>query len=245
MSSFHAAYSAGALTGAGLGAALLYVHTPSRWFLIPAAVFVLITMCALRHMVGTGDISAAPHANWVRPERGVVGLAGIALFCMLVEGAMVDWSGLYLTTSGVSIAFASVGFGAFSISMILGRLGGDLIVRAIGRRNIVIWGSLIAVAGLIPAVAVPQDAAIVFGFAAVGLGLSNTVPAVFSSSARKASTAAAGIAATATAGYAGLVVGPILIGAVAGALNLRTAISVMVAAAAIGSAIAFFNREIL
>jgi MFS family permease len=245
MSSFHAAYSVGGLAGTGLGATLLQFHTSHRWMLTPAALLAAGVVVPVRSALGTGDAASVSQALLRAPERGLAGLALVALFCMLVEGAMVDWSGLYLTMEGASAAFAAAGFAAFSLAMVAGRLAGDHVVRVAGRSRIIVGGALLAAAGLLLAVVVPRIPAIVVGFALVGVGLSNVVPAVFSASAQMGSSAAAGIAATATAGYAGLVLGPALIGAVATASNLRAGISVMAGAAVVAAATAFFSGRLV
>jgi MFS family permease len=105
---------------------------------------------------------------------------------------------------------------------------------------------LSAAAGLMLAVAIPYVPVIIGGFALVGLGLANIVPAVFSMSAHRGNTAASGIAATATAGYAGLVFGPALIGLIATFSSLRAGILVMAVAAvaaAVAGTFSIFGRQ--
>jgi MFS family permease len=230
MSSFHAAFSLGGLAGAGIGAALLYLGAPTGLLLVPASAVVLALMLTALPALGPGDRGEAGGPGLARPERALAGLAAVALFCLLAEGAMIDWSGLYLTTVGATTAGAAAGFASFSATMVVGRLLGDRIVGALGGPRVIAWGSLLAAAGLLLAVAIPQMPAIVAGYALVGLGLSNVVPAVFSAGGRLGSSPAAGIAAVATAGYAGFLVGPPLIGAVAAASSLRVGVAVIAAA---------------
>jgi MFS family permease len=237
MSSFHAAYSVGALVGAGLGAVELNFNFSHHWLLLPAGLVIAGAMAVMRNQVGAGNRGQVHNPQLCVPERGMIGLAATALFCMLVEGAMVDWSALYLSSAGASVSLSPLAFGVFSVAMIAGRIGGDAAVRRIGRAQIIIWGALAAAAGLILAVAVPSIPAIIGGFAMVGIGLSNIVPAVFSESANRGTTAASGIAVTATAGYAGLLLGPALIGVAATDWNLRVGVAIM-AVAAMAAAIA-------
>lgn len=161
----------------------------------------------------------------------VAGLAAIALLCFLVEGAMVDWSGLYLTSTGATAAAAAAGFAAFSCTMVLGRLLGDRVVRHCGSRQVIVGGAALATLGLGLAGALPATGAILAGYAMAGLGLSNVVPAIFSAAGRTGSSAAAGIAMVASLGYAGLLAGPPLIGAVAANWSLRAGVGVMAGAA--------------
>ena len=130
MSSFHAGFSIGGLAGTGFGALLLAVGVPTHWLMVPTAFIVMIlVLCASPHL-GVGENRRAGGTALQLPERRLLGLAAIVLFCFLIEGAMGDWSGLYLISAGVSTARAAAGYAAFSLTMILGRLLGDRIVQA-------------------------------------------------------------------------------------------------------------------
>jgi MFS family permease len=237
MSSFHAAFSFGGIAGAGCSAALLAMQMPTAWLLLPTAATALALILIAAPSLGPGD-HAEPAAVALRmPERTLIGLATVALFCLLVEGAVMDWSGVYLTTVGASAAGASAGFVAFSSTMVIGRLLGDRFVRMFGGRAVIVAGTLIAAAGLTVAAAIAHIAVGIAGFALVGLGLSNVVPALFSASAQRSSSAAAGIAATATAGYAGMLAGPPLIGIIASAWSLRAGIALLAVMVIIAAAI--------
>jgi MFS family permease len=227
MSSFHAAFSFGGIVGAGFGAVLLMLAIPTNLLLLPASAIALAVMLAAVPWLGRGERDQASGASLRMPESTLIGLATVALLCLLVEGAMVDWSGLYLTAVGASASAASAGFVAFSSMMVFGRLIGDHVVKAFGGQAVIVAGTLIAAGGLTLAAAIPHVAAITAGFALVGLGLSNVVPALFSASAQRGSSPSAGIAATATAGYTGMLAGPPVIGAIATGWNLRAGIAVM------------------
>jgi MFS family permease len=150
---------------------------------------------------------------------------------MLMEGAMADWCAVYLTTVvGLAPAVAASGYAAFAGSMLVGRLSGDFAVRRFGRTEIIMLGGGLAAAGVSLAVAAPSQFAAIGGFCLIGLGLSNLVPAVFSASAAMASSPALGIAMAATFGYAGLLIGPPLIGSVASFAGLRVSFALLVAA---------------
>jgi MFS family permease len=166
------------------------------------------------------------------PERALLPLCAAALLCMLCEGAMGDWSAVYLATvAGATASRAAFGYAAFSAAMVVGRVFGDRVVRGVGRARVVAAGALIAGAGLSLAVAWPVPAAATLGFALVGIGLSNVVPAIYSAAGRRGPTPAAGVAMAATAGYSGFLVGPVAIGATAQSVGLRAAILLLVACA--------------
>jgi hypothetical protein len=246
MSSFHAAFSFGGLAGAAFSAALLTLFIPTHWLLVPASAVALALILLAAASLGSGDLSELAGAALRVPERSLIGLATVALFCLLAEGAMIDWSGVYLTTVGASAAGASAGFVAFSSMMVFGRILGDQFVRAFGGQNVIVAGTLFAAGGLALATVIPHAAAIVSGFALVGLGLSNVVPALFSASALRGSSPAGGIAATATAGYAGMLAGPPIIGAIATAWSLRAGIAMMAVTVVIAAIIsASWNRNVV
>ncbi len=238
MSSFHAGFSLGGLLGTGFGALLLTLHMPTPLLLLPAAAVVLVLAAAVMRFLGPGDTAEHENRHIFRlPERAIWGLALILTLCFMSEGAMADWSGIYLTSLGETPARAASGYAAFSATMVLGRIFGDLIVRRFGRPLVIGAGCVLASIGLILATAIPHIVVIVGGFALVGAGLANIVPCVFSTAAQRASSPAAGIAEVSTAGFGGFLSGPPLIGAVAARHGMRAGIGVIAAAATLAALI--------
>jgi MFS family permease len=154
----------------------------------------------------------------------------IALFCLMIEGAMADWSAVYLTDMlRTSPALAAAGYAAFSTAMLLGRLTGDRTVQLLGRSPVLGAGALLAGAGLLMAVMASSPPPVLIGFAMVGLGLANVVPVVFSLSAQRATSPAVGVSMAATTGYLGFLAGPPLIGMLASHYDLKLAMTVLAA----------------
>lgn len=231
MSSFHAAFSVGGLVGAGYGAAALALGAGWRGLLLGLGLLVAVMVAAAARALSPGEVQKPAQSPFGWPPRALVGLAVVAFLCFIVEGAMIDWDGVYLVSLGVGAAAAPLGYAAFASTMIAGRLLGDRIVARAGRLPTVIGGAALASAGLAVACLWPSLVPAAFGFALVGAGLSNVVPALFSESAAHASSAARGIAAVATAGYSGLLAGPPLVGAVASLTDLRVAFAGLAALA--------------
>lgn len=226
MPSFHAAFSAGGLAGAALGAVLARAAPDTTALL--AAALAAFAWPALRDK-GTASLTGTV---LMLPGRAVLPLCAAALLCMLCEGAMADWSGVYLaTTTGATTGAASAGYAGFSAAMLAGRLAGDGAVRALGRARVVAIGGMVAATGLALAAVTSSWLMAAAGFALVGIGLSNVVPAVFSAAGSLAASPVAGVAMAATAGYAGFLIGPVTIGAVAQAAGLRAGIALLVACA--------------
>lgn len=230
MSSFHAAFSAGGLVGSSLGGYLSRYGAVSVLGGMAALGLVLIALSwrSLRH--GEGVTLAAPH--FTLPGLAAVPLCVAAMLCMLTEGAIGDWSAVYLITiAGAARGQAAAGYAAFSAMMVVGRLLGDRIIHALGRPMVVALGAGLAAAGLALITALPQPVPVMAGFALVGLGLSNLVPAVFSAASRLGSSPAVGLAMVATVGYAGFLMGPVVIGAIAQAAGLRFGMGLLVVSA--------------
>jgi MFS family permease len=235
-SSFHAGFSLGGLAGTGFGALMLILHVPTHFLLVPAALVVLMIVVVVTPYLGPGDTAKhAPGPIFRLPERRIALLAVVLALCFLSEGALADWSGIYLNSIGETPARAATGYAAFSATMVIGRLFGDFIVKRFGRPFVIGTGSALAAVGLILATALPHFYAVVIGFALVGVGLSNVVPCVFSTAAARASSPAAGIAEVSTAGFFGFLFGPWLIGQVAAKFDMRAGIGVIAAAATLAA----------
>ncbi len=238
MSSFHAAFSAGGLAGAALGG---FLASTNPGLTMPAAAAPVAILAAFA-WPALRDGDHAPSVagpRFLLPSRAALPLCAAALVCMLCEGAMADWSGVYLrTVADASQDLTSLGYVAFSAAMLMGRAGGDSVVRALGRSVVVGAGAVISAAGLVLAVLLPTPALAPLGFALVGLGLANVVPAVFSTAGSVAASPAAGIAMVATAGYAGFLIGPVAIGIAAAAAGLRASLLLLAAGSMVVGALA-------
>jgi predicted MFS family arabinose efflux permease len=217
MSGFHGLFSLGGMAGAGLGSA---VHglglTAPQHLLLAAGVCGALTVWGCLHLHGGRDAEAGRH-GMVLP-RGVLGLIGVlAALGLLCEGAIYDWSVLYMRESlQADTATAALAYAAFSGAMAATRFGGDWVrARFSSVRLVQACGGLSAV-GMALTLASGQPVAALLGFALIGLALGNVVPVLFSAAARVPGVAAAdGIAAVAALGYFGMMVGPPMIGLVA------------------------------
>jgi MFS family permease len=232
MSSFHAAWSAGGLIGSALGGLLIARGAgPALQLGIEAGIaFAIAAPASLT--IGVGDMRAATHV-FALPERKLLALSLIAFLAVLVEGAVTDWSALYMTSEvGAASGAAAIGFSSYALMMIVGRLLGDSVVRAMGRTRIILYGAAVLFAGIGLATGLASEPGAIVGFALVGLGVANMVPAAFSASAAAATSPSLGIAMSATMAYASLLIGPPLFGAIATVWSLRLAFAILLLAAA-------------
>jgi len=229
-SSLHGLWSIGGLTGAAMGGALAEhgVSLPVHFLSVAAGalLFKAFFFSGLRPGAAAEAGEERP-PTFVRPPRALYGLAFIAFSVFLMEGAVADWSGLYLReTLGAGPAVAAAGFAFFSLCMAAGRLCGDRL--HLPAPKLIRLGGVLALAGLAVALLAPVPAGAVPGFALLGLGLSTLFPTVISRAARHPGVPSAlGIAAVATAGYTGFLLGPGVIGFVAEATSVRFALGLL------------------
>jgi MFS family permease len=223
MSSFHASFSIGGLFGALLGAGFIAISAePPVHFAFAAALFLAVILLAARHFLTVSGERSDGGALFRLPPRALWALGAIAFCTAIGEGAMADWSGVYLAREiGTTTAFAALGFAAFSLTMTAGRLLGDRLATRFDAVRIVRFGGLITTIGLLAAIFTGQPIVVLIGFAAVGAGLANIIPLAFSAAGNFPNIpSSAGIAGVATIGYAGFLAGPPAIGLVAEATSL-------------------------
>ncbi len=232
MSSFHAAFSLGGLLGTGLVAL-------SQWLGFGILGGLLLTSAVLAASAATHFLldpdpalaEAESGRRFAWPSAAVAGIGALCFLAFMTEGAVADWSGVFLrSVAGFSAPAGAAGFAAFSAAMVIARLLGDATVHRFGRATVLTSGALLAGAGLALAIAIPAIGPA--GFALVGLGGANMAPILFSAAGRAGPAASTGVAAVATLGYGGMLLGPPLIGVLADAIGLRFALGILVAAMA-------------
>jgi len=230
MSGFHAQFSIGGFAGAGLMTLLLATGADVlTGALACSGLMGLAMLLAAPRLLKSAPAEAGPLISL--PHGFVVLLAALACIMFLVEGAMLDWSALLLTsTKHVAEAQAGIGYMLFSIAMTIGRLGGDAVVSRMGDRATLIWGSGLAIAGFVILLIVPFALLSLAGFLFIGLGASNLVPILFrKAGAQTRMPVELAVAAVTMAGYAGVLLGPAAIGLVAQFTGLQTAFLILAA----------------
>lgn len=228
-SSFHAAFSFGALGGAALsGLAAAAGLSPSVHLALTSALLVCILLAVRPGLLPASADARADAQLFARPSRGLVALGVLAFCALLAEGSVGDWSAIYLdreTKAGASLA--ALGLAAFSLTMGCGRLAADPLSERFGRPAVVRGGGLLAVAGLAVALAGGGAAAGIAGFAVMGAGLAGLFPLALNAAAHTSAAAAPALAAVSTTGYAGFIAGPAVIGFVSDATSLTTALALV------------------
>jgi predicted MFS family arabinose efflux permease len=228
MSGFHGLYSVGGIFGAGVASVLLGLKiAPAGLMLLMAVGSALIIFVARPGLLTQGGSSESPVFAF---PKGMVLLIGFMCFVMfLSEGSTLDWSGVLLSERHrMNPSQAGWGYAAFASTMSLGRLTGDRIVARLGGRAILVGGGLLAAVGFMIAAVAPNGWAAIVGFGLVGLGASNVVPVLFTAAGKQNQMPPnLAIAAITTMGYAGILVGPALIGFLARGIGLAPTLAVV------------------
>ena len=212
MSGFHGMFSVGAICGAGFVTLLIsYGVAPLIATLCVTGSVIIAILWVQSHYLITKSDAREPF----RPPSGIVKwLALLAGIAFLIEGAIMDWGALLMIERAVfSMEQAALGYIAFSITMVIGRLSGDYVVPRIGRRAILMGGGTLVVLGLIAITTLPFPALNLIGFAVIGLGAANLVPVVFSAAGQQSDMDPnMAVASVTFVGYAGILLGPAIIG---------------------------------
>ncbi|WP_441248731.1 MFS transporter [Kitasatospora sp. McL0602] len=250
MPSFHAGYSLGGLLGAAVGG-LLAGRLTAAWALaFGGALGLLVTAVAgaalLRGATPGAVARAVPPVRPVRPQqvtavrtaRMLVVLLGLTAMCSSYgEGALADWTTLHLTDDvHASAGIAAGGYAAFAFAMTAGRVGGTWLSIRLGQTRLILLGGLTAGGGMLTAALAPSVPVALAGLTLVGLGLANIFPLAIAQAG--AAGGPQGVATASTLGYAGMLIGPPVIGFLADAASLPTALTTVAAAAALAGVLA-------
>jgi MFS family permease len=231
LNSFHACYSLGGLVGALVGGLVAFHRiAPLPHFLGVALFCAILTFSVARTLLPAEAEAQEKAVAFARPTRAILALGLVAFCVVLGEGAMADWSAIYLNgTLRTGTGLAAAGYAAFSVVMAMGRGVGDRLTARLGPGTMMQIGGLVAAMGLTLALVVTWIPIALLGFGLVGAGFSVVFPLTLSVAGRTSKQAAGtAIAAVATCGYVGFLIGPPVIGFVADALSLRIALGVVV-----------------
>jgi MFS family permease len=223
MSSCHGMWSVGGIVSSLIAGIAIANHVPPVVHVAGISAFVLLCTFLVRPVLQS--INVVPpekSAAFVRPNLDLLLMIFIGLAVAMGEGLAFDWSGIYLRdTLKTSSQIAALGFGAFSLTMTLGRFMGDAIIPRIGAKRWLLMGGLIAASGLVLAVILPYPPVALLGFALLGAGSSLGAPILYSAALRVPGISpAGGLATFATFSFVGFLAGPPLIGFIADAFGL-------------------------
>jgi fucose permease len=246
MSSFHGFFSVGGLAGALVGAALIAAGWGNgEGAAALAAILLGPAILSACNLFPGAPAEASGSPRFSLPDRAVLAFCILAFLCFAVEGAVTDWSALYLTSvKGAAPAAAAGGFALFSLAMAACRLTGDTLVARLGGRTVLIGGGFLIAAGLGIALASPWPLVGALGFGILGVGAANIVPVLFSRAARTPGVEpSTGVAAVATLGYSGFLATPPVLGLVADAHGLSVALGLVLLMGLAIACLGLFQRN--
>lgn len=250
VNAFHGLWSIGAVVGGLLGSAAAGLRVPLTLHLgMSAAVFGLVAIVAYRFLLpgpedaersGAPDVDGAPDvtptAGGTRRRRSaragtravlvLAVLGALAAAASFVEDAGSSWGALYLRGDlGAGAAVGGLAFVALQVAMTAGRLTGDRVVDRFGQRRVALVGGVLIAAGMGGALALPSVPTTLGGFALAGLGVATLVPAVMHT-ADELPGLRPGVGLTVVSWLlrVGFLVSPTVVGIVADAAGLRTAL---------------------
>jgi predicted MFS family arabinose efflux permease len=238
--SFHAAFSFGALAGAAIGGLAASAGLdPLPHLAIVVAVGAVAGWVAARGLPPAGAEPPPRGPRFARPSRRLVALGAIAFCALLAEGAVFDWSGIFMRReAGTGFGLAPAGLAAFNLAMGFGRLSADGVAERIGSVRLGRAGALLAAAGLGAALLLSAPAGSIAGFAVMGVGLAAVFPLALRSAGYDPAISGPAVAAVSSVGYAGLLTGPPLIGLLAEVIGLTGALACVCGLLAVAAGLA-------
>jgi MFS family permease len=237
MAKLHATFSGGSLAAALLASGMnavssrLIVH-----FGVAAALLLLLVAYARGGLLAEdrpAEKKEKSRGRWTLPSRVTLWLGAAMVFGTVTEGAMNDWSALYMKdVAKASAEVAPLGIAVVSVMMVLARLFADGWRARFGDGRIVRSGSALAGIGLALALLSGGVVPALIGFACVGLGIAAVTPCVYVAAAKDGSDA---LTVVATMGTTGLLAGPPVIGFIANGSGLVWGLAAVAASAVLVS----------
>jgi predicted MFS family arabinose efflux permease len=228
MSSLHGGWSVGGFLAAGLAALAGAAGADPRLLALALGIALWLAAWWITARLGEASThSAGEGSGFALPARGVILIGALCFLVMMTEGAIGDWSGIYLRENlGASAAASATGFTGFSLGMAVARLGGDWINTRLGAGPLLRGGMSLVAFALATVLLIGAPVPAVVGFALAGLGIANAVPILFSAAGRHEPTGPS-LSAVFTVGYTGFIVGPPLIGVLADTIGLPETLALL------------------
>mgnify|MGYP000284709386 CR=1 FL=1 len=252
MSTFHAMFSLGALSGGAVGGLLAQQNKTIMWQCAFITMLIFLANYFVRNWFLSADLDKQPAENKKKIKRPsiflIVGLLGTC--AAIGEGSAGDWGAILARDTFDATPFAStLPYICFSAAMVIGRLFGDRLASKYGPMKLIVGGGLIAGIGLGSGLLIGGIGGVIFGWLALGIGLSTVIPMLFSQAGEIAKTrfegqfaASEGVAMVSGIAYFGFLVGPPTLGFLGDAIGLRWA---MLVPAGLALIMALGSRPIL
>lgn len=231
MSNFHAMWSIGCFVGAGIfGIWLSLGLSPLMATIIAVLIMLALLSLCYGKLLPYGAKEDEKESTLLAIPKGIIIFFSIIIgISFLAEGAVMDWSGIYITeVHGMDIALAGTGYSIYSVAMFLTRITGDYAVNRFGKKIMVAGGLLLSFIGFMLLVFASWEPLIFSAFFLMGIGLANVVPVIYSLAGNQTDMPSGqAVAAMGTFGYLGILCGPAAIGYISNATSLNWAFGVL------------------
>jgi MFS family permease len=216
MSRFHAGWSIGTFSGAGLGALAAAVSVPLVvHFGVVALAAAVVVQLQTKAFASISDEPVPPgeHSRtaWLEPRTIAIGLMVLAF--TLAEGSANDWLALGLVDGyGAPHWVGVLGFALFVAAMTTGRIVGPSALDRFGRVRMLLSSAVAATVGVLIVVWSGGAAFAVVGIVLWGLGAALGFPVGMSAASDDPVRAARRVSVVSTLGYGAFLGGPPLLG---------------------------------
>lgn len=231
MSNFHAMWSIGCFVGAGIfGIWLSLGLSPLTATIIAVLIMLALLAFCYGKLLNYGAKEDEEDSPLLAIPKGIIVFFSIIIgISFLAEGAVMDWSGIYITeVHGMDIALAGTGYSIYSVAMFLTRMTGDYAVNRFGKKIMVSGGLLLSFIGFMLLVFASWEPLVFSAFFLMGIGLANVVPVIYSLAGNQTDMPSGqAVAAMGTFGYFGMLCGPAVIGYISNATSLNLAFGVL------------------
>jgi MFS family permease len=241
MPRFHACWSLGTFTGAGVGAVAAGLGVPvAVHYAVVPALAVAVALVASRRLLPAAQaeharVDGPSRSAWLEPRTLAIGFMVLAF--TLAEGSANDWLALGLVDGYDARHWVGVlGFALFVASMTLGRLGGPVVLDRYGRVRSMLVSALAATVGVLVVVWSGVAAFAVLGIVLWGFGAALGFPVGMSAAGDDPARSARRVGVVSTIGYGAFLAGPPLLGFLGnhvGTLHALLAIPVAMVPAAV------------
>lgn len=227
MGAFHGMWSIAGFVGAGIGALMIDGRVSPFHHFISIATLTLVCIAGISaYLIAQDEAPTGKREPLFSIPDKPLAILGVIAFCAMIgEGALYDWSGIYMEkVVGAKQELVGYGLSAFLFSMAAGRFLSDWTVRRMGYKNTLLFSGGMTSTGLLIAVAFPGFGTVIAAFLLVGIGSSAIIPLVYSLAGKSGKLSpGAALAAVTTIGFCGFLIGPPLIGFMAEFIGLRIA----------------------
>ncbi|HEU4471193.1 MAG TPA: MFS transporter [Flavisolibacter sp.] len=246
VSVFHGIWSIACLAAAGIGQVMIILHwLPATHFFVVAAFCIAAAILLGNRSGGKASATGEKRPFLVKPDAYLLKLGLVAFCALLTESAMFDWSISYfekLVKADKSLVTA--GLSSFIVTMSLGRLGGDWLIKRYGELNLLVANGMLMCLGLLLAAAFPFVLPAALGFMLAGLGDSIIIPIAYTMAARsKRMKPSYAIACVSLLGTSGFIISPLIMGSLSEVLGMRWAFAFVGMAAILIAVMAFKIRK--